>query len=101
MPLKQNIAQSALVAAALAFKPFQHVGIYPHGQLLFNGPVKLAALCALLTFALYGRQVREVNLAFRLGGLLQSLPKESGQPSEEIVRLQYPPLTAVCGTLTR
>jgi hypothetical protein len=27
----QNIVQPALVAAALAFEPFQHVGIYPHG----------------------------------------------------------------------
>jgi hypothetical protein len=39
-----------LVAAALAFEPFQHVGIYAHGQLLFDGPVKLAALCALPVF---------------------------------------------------
>jgi hypothetical protein len=27
MALAQNIAQAALVAAALAFAPFQHVGI--------------------------------------------------------------------------
>jgi hypothetical protein len=35
-----------LAAAALAFEPFQHVGITPHGTLLLDGPVKLAALCA-------------------------------------------------------
>jgi hypothetical protein len=57
-----------LVAAALAFEPLQHVGIYPHGKLLFDGPVKLAALCALPVFALCGGQVRKVNFAFGLGG---------------------------------
>jgi hypothetical protein len=46
MALKQNIVPSALVAAALAFEPFQHVGIYPHGKLAFDGQVLLAALCA-------------------------------------------------------
>jgi hypothetical protein len=40
-----------LVAAALAFEPFQHIGITPHGKLLMYGPVLLAALCALLVFA--------------------------------------------------
>jgi hypothetical protein len=68
MALAQNSVQSALVTAALAFKPFQHVGIYPHGQLLFDGPVKLAALCTLPVCALRGGQVRKVNFAFRLGG---------------------------------
>jgi hypothetical protein len=50
----QNIVQSTLVAAALAFEPFQHVGITPRGKLLWDGQVKLAALCALLVFALHG-----------------------------------------------
>jgi hypothetical protein len=45
MALCKNIVQSALVATALAFKPFQHVGIYLHGELVLDGPVKLAALC--------------------------------------------------------
>jgi hypothetical protein len=40
----QNIVQSAWVAADLAFEPFQHVGIYPHGQLLLDGQVLLAAV---------------------------------------------------------
>jgi hypothetical protein len=44
MALCKNSVQSAWVAAALAFAPFQHVGIYPHGQLLFDGLVLLAAL---------------------------------------------------------
>jgi hypothetical protein len=52
MALCKNIDQSAWVAAALAFEPFQHVGITPHGKLLLDGPVLLAALCALLVFAL-------------------------------------------------
>jgi hypothetical protein len=52
MALAQNSVQSALVAAALAFQPFQHVGITPHGQLVLDGRVKLAALCALPVFAL-------------------------------------------------
>jgi hypothetical protein len=51
MALKQRIVQSAWVAAALAFEPFQHVGITPHGKLLLDGQVKLAALCALPVFA--------------------------------------------------
>jgi hypothetical protein len=41
----QYIVQSALVTAALAFEPFQHVCIYPQGKLLFDGQIKLAALC--------------------------------------------------------
>jgi hypothetical protein len=53
----QNIVQPALVATTLAFEPFQHVGIYPHDTLLFDEPLKLAALCALPVFALRGRQV--------------------------------------------
>jgi hypothetical protein len=44
MALCKIIVQSAWVAAALARKPFQHVGITPHGQLLFDGAVNLAAL---------------------------------------------------------
>jgi hypothetical protein len=35
-----------LVAAALAFEPFQHVGIYALGKRLLDGQVLLAALCA-------------------------------------------------------
>jgi hypothetical protein len=46
MAFKQNTAPSAWVAAALAFEPFQHVGITPHGKLLLDGQVLLAALCA-------------------------------------------------------
>ncbi len=46
----QNTVQSALVAAALAFEPFQHVSITPHGKLLLDGPVILAALCTLPVF---------------------------------------------------
>jgi hypothetical protein len=45
--LAQNIVQAALVAAALAFEPFQHVGIYPYRELLSDGTVKLAALSLL------------------------------------------------------
>jgi hypothetical protein len=45
----QNIVQSALVAAALAFEPFQHVGITLHGQLLLDGSVKRVTLCARIT----------------------------------------------------
>jgi hypothetical protein len=41
--IAQNIVQPALVAAALAFEPFQHVSITPHGQMLFDGLVLLAA----------------------------------------------------------
>jgi hypothetical protein len=67
MALKQNTVPSALVAAALAFKPFQHVGITPHGKLLWDGQVLLAALCTLPVFALCGRQFRKVHLAFGLG----------------------------------
>ena len=67
MALCKNIVQPALVAAALAFEPFQHVGIYPHGKLLLDGAVQLATLCALPVFAQCGRQVRKVNLAFGLG----------------------------------
>jgi hypothetical protein len=52
MALRKNTVQSAWVAAALAFEPFQHVGITPHGRLLLDGQVLLAALCALLVFAL-------------------------------------------------
>jgi hypothetical protein len=40
----QNTVQSAWVAAALAFEPFQHVGITPHGELLLDEPVKLDTL---------------------------------------------------------
>ena len=50
MALKKNIVQSALVAAGLAFKPLQHVGINPQGKLPLDEPVKLAALCALRSF---------------------------------------------------
>jgi hypothetical protein len=50
MALCKNTVRSALVAAALNFEPFQHVGITPHGKLLLDGPVKLAALCALPVF---------------------------------------------------
>jgi hypothetical protein len=49
--LKQNIVQSIWVATALAFEPFQHVGITPYGKLLLGGQVLLAALCAQLVFA--------------------------------------------------
>jgi hypothetical protein len=45
--IAQNVVQPALVAAALAFEPFQHVRIYPHCELLFDGTVKLAALSLL------------------------------------------------------
>jgi hypothetical protein len=41
MALAQNMVQSALVAAALAFMPFQHVGITPPGKLLLDGQVLL------------------------------------------------------------
>jgi hypothetical protein len=58
MALAQNIVQSAWVAAALAFAPFQHVGITPHGKLLLGGQVLLAALCTLQVFALRLWQVR-------------------------------------------
>jgi hypothetical protein len=44
MALKQNTVPSALVAAALAFKPFQHVGSTPHGKLLWDGQVLLAVV---------------------------------------------------------
>jgi 5'-deoxynucleotidase YfbR-like HD superfamily hydrolase len=40
----QNIFQSALVAAALAFQPFQQVGITSHGKLVVDGLVQLAAV---------------------------------------------------------
>jgi hypothetical protein len=43
-----------LVTAALAFEPFQHVGITLHGKLLLDGQVLLATLCALPIFALHG-----------------------------------------------
>jgi hypothetical protein len=36
----------------LTFEPFQHIGITPHGKLLLDGQVLLAALCALPVFAL-------------------------------------------------
>jgi hypothetical protein len=51
MAVCKNILQSVLVAAALAFEPFQHVGITPNGMLLLDGPEKLAALCAQPVFA--------------------------------------------------
>jgi hypothetical protein len=41
-----------LVAAALAFELFQHVGITPQGKLLLDGQVLLAALCAHIDIAL-------------------------------------------------
>jgi hypothetical protein len=44
MALKQRIVQSAWLAAALAFEPFQHVGITPHDKLLLDGQVLLAAV---------------------------------------------------------
>jgi hypothetical protein len=40
------------LAAALAFEPFQHVGITSHGKLLLDGQVLLAALRTLPVFAL-------------------------------------------------
>jgi hypothetical protein len=43
MELKQNTVPSAWVASALAFEPFQHVGITPHDKLLLDGHAKLAA----------------------------------------------------------
>jgi hypothetical protein len=52
MALVQNIVQSTLVAAALAFEPFQHVGITPHGKLLLDGQALPPTLCALPVFAL-------------------------------------------------
>jgi hypothetical protein len=45
--ITENIVQAALVATSLAFEPFQHVRIYPHRELLFDGTVKLAALSLL------------------------------------------------------
>jgi hypothetical protein len=36
----------------LVFEAFQYVGITPHGMLLLDGQVKLAALCTLPVFAL-------------------------------------------------
>ena len=44
MALKQNTVPSALVAAALAFEPCQHVGITQLGKLLSDGQVLLAAV---------------------------------------------------------
>jgi hypothetical protein len=55
MALCKNIVQSAWVGAALAFEPFQHVGITQHGKLLLDGSIKLAALCTHPVFTLRGR----------------------------------------------
>jgi hypothetical protein len=44
MALRKNTVPTVLVAAALAFAPFQHVGITPHGKRLLDGQVLLAAV---------------------------------------------------------
>jgi hypothetical protein len=54
MALCKNMVLSALVTAALAFEPFQHVGITLHGKRLSDGQVLIAALCTLPVFFLHG-----------------------------------------------
>ncbi|MDN5752227.1 MAG: hypothetical protein L0H15_02965 [Nitrosospira sp.] len=63
----EDAIQTALIALALTFEPLKHIRINAYGQLLFDRPVKLAALRALPVLLFGSRKIGEVYFTLRSG----------------------------------